>query len=767
MPLLPPPTDPAIPLDPAVATALITYSDNLIRQAQQSPATERQFDQAEENYNLYLGNHGGDRGTIDAYRYVYNRIKTIVVSHAAIQSGQKKLTFLPRQSGAKGSCFINATIFQSVAPLLAQLGVQIPPECVVPPPARAQPLPREIYDQLDALIQQGQMAAQQAMAMKMPPPKVLPPELIVEVSDTTAADALQMLFDAKWDDCGADLTTLLDAMQNGIIGWQHIFYRWDRQAEQHDLHLAEFRQVFLDPTRPDISKSATAVFGLILSEEEAMAKFPEFKLQIDNGFTMGKPSYAGIQYQRAAIYEDTNFLQKYGEIRFTWIRNQPYPMAPEEALARKLVVMGYPAPIAPIQKGAADGAASEPASNPGADASENNQLPEDGLPDGGTKPADNAGEHDDMEAQSSADGQPESEVEGGTVDAAESAGKVDDMAGLGGVDAQPAPTAYILIVNGQPAHEVKPWGPDWPTRRGIREFIMIAGDCVADRELREADIPLTHNVNYPLFYGPLGQGTPADLRDLNLAINSIISDLVTLMREQAFRVNIVSNSLESANPNISKNQFRRPGTTLTAPDDLMMDLKLHMQSIDPGNASTDIWKFLSQLLDLIDKQGDMASILQGQTNAGMSGKLFADASSAAQNAILFRARRQELMLIQLAKLMLGGLYRMSADGLAEAMPGTPIYVWEAFQDWWQRGQFQLDFHSEVGAGGGAARQQRVQQRIAAAQTGVVPISAQTLLEGLDLDADKESRQNQEWAAENQPMQPVTGEQGPAQAPPTK
>jgi hypothetical protein len=296
-----------------------------------------------------------------------------------------------------------------------------------------------------------------------------------------------------------------------------------------------------------------------------------------------------------------------------------------------------------------------------------------------------------------------------------------------------------------------PWGPGWPTRRGIREFVIIGQKCVADRECKDANIPLTHNVNFPDMYGPLGQGTPEDLELLNMAINEMLSDLVQHVRQMCFPAVVAADTLVKANPDVPIETFRSPGTVLTAPDNQVKDLEQFLKSLEPGQVSPDLWKFLSQLLDLIDKQGNMAGVLQGQAPSGTSGTLFGQQNAAAQTAILFVAKRAETMLKYLAGLMLGGIKRMSIEAMMEAVPDTPEYIWDAFKDWWQRGLF-LDISVEISSGGGAAKQQRATSLInAAASAAKVPVSPQTQLEALELDPDKEAKRTREWQDQMQAM----------------
>ena len=789
MPLLPAPRQ---QMDPADDSVIVQYSDDLIRQAW--TRAQGDFDRADRNYNLYLGNHWTAQYIPDnnfSALYVFNRIKTILLSHAAIQNGTTpKVSLLPRQSGRKGLGFVNTAVLASIwrdlltNPESRNLLTSIPPECIAEPPAVPQPLPQAVYAQLQSAIEEGQLLTSEALQNRQPKPKVLPPELIVEINDTTACAALQDLFDAKWDECNADFHVITDSLYNAICGWSHIFYRWDEQAERHLLHNCEVRQVFLDPTRPDISQSPTAVFEYCLSEEQGLAEFPEFAQAIDQNFTIGKPTRAGTYYALANIYETLTFTVKMGVLRFLYVRNQPYPMSEAEALQRGLVVQGFPfkgqsdessglqQPSGVVGSGA-DGGADPEMPTASRDSSIDESVPPgvasdvDGGAGGEDKQPKDTGGGDDLAAQSGGGEAPGGVTDAGTANSATGVGPVAAGAGAGPVAPQPLPTAYILV-KGDPVHnvppggQVQPWGPGWPLRRGIREIVIIAGTRVADREYQGCEIPLTHNVNFPYLHGPLGQGTPQDLELLNMAVNKVITDLVSHQDQESFPVNIIDEELQKKNPDIGKETFRRPGTTLTASGTTMRELKTLMQTLPPTPASADVWRFLEKLLDLLDKQGDMASILQGMTNAGMSGKLFQDANAAAASSILFRAKRGETMLKHLARNMLDGINRMSVEAMVEAMPKYPAYIWSAFKAWMQNG-LTYDLKAEISAGGGAAQAQRIGQLLAAASQGV-GISPQTLMEGLKLDPDKERQQVIEWNATTQAAQQEAPAAAPAAAP---
>lgn len=319
--------------------------------------------------------------------------------------------------------------------------------------------------------------------------------------------------------------------------------------------------------------------------------------------------------------------------------------------------------------------------------------------------------------------------------------------GAGGVaptgDGKRYRPALLLVVNGKAAHEVKPWGPDWPLRRGNREIVIIAEQYVDDHEIPE--IPLTHNVNDPIPGRPVGQGTPDALQSMQMAINSILSDLVHQVSVGSFPSYLIPESVQKARKELGEAAYIVPGTVLTIPDNLLLELKENViRTLQPGQLSPDLWRFLEKLLELIDKAGDMANVLQGETDPGMSGKLFADASSAAQTTILFKSKRVEMMLKYLTKLMIGGLMTMTPDDCAAAVRKYPVYVWYAIHRWWKSGHFAYDTAAEITSGGGASKQAKANQLVNAASAGV-QVSQQTRLEALDKDPDTELKNQIEWA----------------------
>lgn len=788
-------------MDPADDDAIINYANGFVQECINTWSTygTGSMERAARNFNLYLGNHWLNVLPGEYTSYVYNRIKSVIMAHAAIQAGQRpQTTFTAREGGEEGICFINLQVLSGL-PAYHQLQMQaaggaepvapdssgsgeegnedrspptaptdpatamasaqanvvnilrmIPPECLIINPMAPMlgpaPLPKPIYQMLMQAVEQGKILTEQAAIANLPAPPVIPEELLSEVNDVSATEALQTLFDAKWEECNADYFVLTDAFYCGIFGWQHMYYHWDMATQKHTLYNCEFQQVFLDPTRTDISIAETALWDYYMTDSQAIAEYPQFQEIVRANWMPGLPCRAGTAiYTPASIYNMATYYRSMGAIRFLYVRNQPYPMDAGEALRRGLIVNGRAevahvdaigAPTSGDRTLGAGEEASGGGGEPGAMAGGQPLLPESG---------ESAGGRPNMGVESGGGETPagDAATQGGAVNG----GAVGDVGAGGGGLAVPAVNyrpAYLLVVNGRPAHEVVPWGAGWPLRRGIRQITIIANTRVADEECADVDIPLTHNVNDPIPGRPTGQGTPEALEPMNQAVNQILSDMIHQVSTGSFPTLIIPDIIQKMNPEIGESTYVRPGTVLTAPKELMQELKEEIVRIlQPAQVSPDLWRFLELLLSLLDKQGDMASVLQGDTDPGMSGKLFADASSAAQTSILFRSKRAEMMLKYLTKLMIGGMMNMSPEDCAVAVRKYPVYVWYAIHRWWKSGHFAYDTAVEITSGGGASKNAKANQLVTAASQGV-QVSQPKLLKALDVDPDTNLKETVEY-----------------------
>lgn len=806
-------------MDPGDSPTITEYLDGLVLES----ATRRRnrIDQASRNYNLYLGNHWLSVAPDESERYVYNRIKTILIAHAAIQNGTKaSSTFNARESGERPLYYINFAGLQPnnlVKSTLAKIDPRYYQTTLNDDGTKnfPQPLPSDLVATLQREIADGQQLQQQAAQNGLPAPDVIPDTFLVAINDYSAAEALQTIFDAKWDESQTDFFLIENSLLNGIIGWQHLRYCWDKQRKCHDIMNAEYTQVFVDSTRTDISIAADAVDDEILGAERAMAKYPELADIIRRDFQQGTPQPAGTYlYQRSSVYENY-FIRNMGTIRHGYVRDQRYPVSEEDAVEKGLVAkqdVPIPAVNAEAAKPKAKSLLEKIKGYFTMGDEKADGIPDEGEDDGnggdgdaGEKPSVSGVDSDsgevqggsavgDTESQSSLDarepsrnpsGDTSPQASGSGADTAEEGEGVadadenappdntsDDADDVDGGTPLPTRTAYFLVdpATGQPTStEVKPWDEEWPWEMGIRHIKVILGVVVADNRLEYGDIPLPHNVNFPIIGGPWGQGTPEDLESLQMAVNAILSDIVVHHNYNAFPQQIIPESVNKKFPKFAQDKYIKPGTPMIVPDDLIRNAPggKFVLNVDPPQNPPDSWKMLQLVLDLMDKGGEMAQVITGQVPAGTSGEAFNQMQTAAQNSITFRAKRMETMVKYLTRLMVDAILKwMTPEDMAEIVRGYDMHVWYALHRWIHK-NLQYDLVVETSAGGGISKSQKNQQILNLYQTQAQPtISPQTAIEAVNKDPDTEQKQIREWQQQMAPPQPlqVGAPQSPTPAP---
>lgn len=779
---LPPPRQSLDLMSDEDTAAITSFADGVVLECAER-RTGRD-EQARRNYNLYLGNHWLTVAPDESYRYVFNRIKTIVMAHAAIQNGQRpQVTFSPRQSGDPGLGYVNLGVLKGIrqTPEIVAILQQIPPQCLMNPPM---PLPQQVTAMLNQAIEQGQLLTERAQMLRLPAPVVIPEELLVKINDDTACEALQMLFDSKWDECDADYFMLTDSFYNNIIGWSHMSYQWDKLNQRHKLFNCEFPQVFLDPMRPDIRQSQTAVWDHIMSADEGAADYPNLAQFIQEHFTPGRPIPAGTYlYRQAAVYDEVLFRRKMGVVRKLYARNQPYPMTPEQAMAAGLVeqrqvpiestpdaVAGDTSPVQTVNVDGQDFTSLPDESDKqfaGAEdvqhTSDNKSLPDssrDSIQPGDERSGSvDVSGNEESSQESPQAAQPQiQEPQGGPLSGTLGENPADNSV-PSGIGVMPAPALRVAYFLTGTDTEIEPWGEGWPTRLAIREITIIATTVVEDKECEYADINLTHNVNFPIPYTPWGQGTPEDLEPLNLAVNSILSDMIQHIFTTTYPTQIIPDSVNNRRSQIAQDSYVKPGTRLLAPDDMFEKFKGELiHNLMAPEASADLWKGLAQILDLMDKQGDMAQVLQGQASPGWSGNAIGKLQGAAQGSILFRSRRCETMLKYLVTLMNGAMIKnMTPQDIASHLRKYPVYIWDAFATWW-KDRLAYDIHVEITSGGGANKMAKTAQTMQALQMGV-QVSQPSILESLGLDPESELQKALQW---NRKLAAAQGAGMPAQ-----
>jgi hypothetical protein len=659
---------------------IVQFVDFLVKDSANDPRRVKWMAQAERATQLYEGDHylSSKPSNSGRIRVKLNRIRSAIISLMAVQaSDPPQATYRLRETGKPTHYYLNPLALQTLPPEIAQL---------------AQPdVPLEPADaeRVKALIAEGKQAAMLAKAMGQPPPVgILSDDVLIEVNDHLAIDARQKVFDEMWEECGAQFVFNENVLYKSIYGCASQLYEFNDDLKRHELKNTEPTQVFYQPTCADMSRNAYAVYDQFIAAEEGMARYPQFAKDIDARAREGAIQVPGNTGYMPTYMFQQPFSRDMVVVRTCWIRHQPYPLSPDDALKKEKVS------IAQIPTGAFDSAP-------------------------------------------------------------------DPATGL--VESRPV-TRQAFVLGGT-QQEVDLTHQDWPKKFGIRQLTIIVfggqGKLVEDKQSEFGDIPLPNNVNMPIPFSPLGAGEPTDLEDVQLALNRVLSDLVTHQAYNAVPAELIDSRVADEMGPEGRKLRSKWDQRIVIPATVskeLGDLKKALVTLDVPAISPDFWKLLDFLVSMIDKQGNMVQVAQGDASATWSGEAIQSLQRAHNALVMAKSQRTEIYLQHLARLMdHSQMTRMTWQDWAKYLNYPPAVVKAIFA---RNQDLECQIAVEIASGSAASRQAESQADIQAYKLGI-PISIPTILKGMGKDPDLEVQQQAQFEkdkaetqAELNPQMPV-------------
>lgn len=321
----------ATPLPPPGSSdsdAIVEFIDLLVVESSQDDRRQAFELAAERAMELYLGQHFKTVTPKGHIRITLNRIQNAVCAIHAIQAADPpKTEFLPRESGEPPITYLNIDI-----PAGQQLGLELVGAGMLTDPI--QPLEPQIVEQIRMRIDQEQFAASQAMAMGIAaPPITITDDVLVEVTDQTAASALQTIYDAMDEESNAPFYYAENILNKNVSGWQPTLYEFDDFLKKHVLTNPHALAVFVDPLHTDTTRSQYVIYDQAMWAPEAKKKYPDLDAKKIDAWAESGPiqRIGAMGYTRPATYEQ-QFQRGMVLVRTAWIRCQPYPMSKQQAV---------------------------------------------------------------------------------------------------------------------------------------------------------------------------------------------------------------------------------------------------------------------------------------------------------------------------------------------------------------------------------------------------------------------------------------------------
>lgn len=678
---------------------------------------------------LYAGNHYPitKDNELGRLRMVLNRIPAAVMTNMALQAATPpKILLVPRETGEPPEYYLDPQAIQSFPPeLQRQANASTPLD-----PIEAK--------KLKDLIQMGKAFAMLAQQTGQPAPQVIPENALIEITDAVVTDVRQTVFDGMWEDCDAQTAFVENVLHKNIYGCQPTLCEFDDVNKSHILKNTEPTQVFYQPTTADIRRTPYAVYDQFITLQEAIAKYPKFAASLSTAAHQGPIQSPGHEGYIPVYMFKQQFYSDMVLIRTAWIRNQPYAMSEEEALTGGHVTEDISNDNISVNQGAV---ASVGGAGSGVDGSVDNNSGESG-------------------------GVSSSKPEESMVSASDG-----DTGKVLSPDASDGVIPRRLLRSGNANDVVTP--PDaagklthqqWPMKMGLRQITILlyttdaSTSLIEDKQSEFCDIPIANNVNIPIPFSPLGIGEPMMLEDLQLALNRVLSDLVTHHAYNAVPPEMILKSIaDSLDSDVLRRARTKPNQRMIIDDSLLdnvkeRDLKNILYTAETPPISPDSWKLLTTLVELFEKQGNMVQVAQGDAEPGWSGEAIQSLQNAHNAVVMAKSQRTESYLKYLARLMLyDQLMRMQPSDWARYCRKYPIAALNAIHARAMRAMnngLDPEISVQIASGTGAAKNSETQNLIAARAAGI-PISRPTIMERMDLDPETENQREMQFIKDQQ------------------
>jgi hypothetical protein len=545
---------------------------------------------------------------------------------------------------------------------------------------------------------------------------LLKEDWLVEVNDELVSDVYQSVFDVLWARSRIDRRIRSNLLTTNVQGWSLWLYEFDDDQHRHVIRPLSIRQAYLDPTVEDVEDAAYAGVDLVIDAAEAKRQYPHVADAIDAEASTGQPRGPDGQTQLGDAY-DRQFHRGMVVMRVFWLRNQPRPMTPDEAVEKGLVEQ-VEVPDGPVgdfgsdvpRGGDDDPLAAGVAPDAGVDGDEAGRggAAGDGLDAAGARLA---GSGDAVRPRG---GRPVGDGGGDPL----------------GVPARPLTRlAYRLSLTGE---EVAPEDDAWPTAPCLRQVTQLGPYVVDDRECECFDIPLLHNVNVPIPHRPWGLGEPWRLRLLQDAQSDVVDAMVQYAKRFRAPTTTMSQSVYDAMVAAYGDAYLKPGRVMIVPDELWAQTGGRIDNvINPPPMPEGLMRLQPLLESTITKQSGNADVLQGRAQPQIkSGKAIELLQGAAASMVGFKSQRTGDLVYRAGRLMLHSIVtRMTAQDVGRIVSKYKPHVLTAIHARAKAAEW--DVAVTVGSGNGAMLQQKKLQAGVDRDRGAISIETYREVNGID------------------------------------
>jgi hypothetical protein len=247
-------------------------------------------------------------------------------------------------------------------------------------------------------------------------------------------------------------------------------------------------------------------------------------------------------------------------------------------------------------------------------------------------------------------------------------------------------------------------------------------------------------------FSPYGLGEPDRLDGLQMAINRVLSDLVTQHRYSAYPIEVRHQAVSDGLAVQLRKARSAPNTVVNVPPNVAAlvgnDLSQLVQYVVTPAVAAEAWQLLEFLVEAIDKEANNTDVQQGQAPAGSSGQWVANLQAAANQVAQVTSQATEAWLKQVVRLFVHFITNeMTVEDVQKYTNKYPPAILEAFKR--RQKALYLDISVEIQSGSAAAKQGQTQSLVAAKQAGVM-VSDPELMTRMNIDPDDQLQQQSAW-----------------------
>jgi hypothetical protein len=543
------------------------------------------------------------------------------------------------------------------------------------------------------------------------------PGLFVQITDKTVSDFYQQQLDVYWSRGRFDQAFRRITLKNNIYGYMLPVFEWRSDVKKPKLHdNISLLQTYADSTVVSIEEAQFAGVDWWLDAGQAKAMFPKLAAQIDEWSSTGYPKRPDTS-TILGFNVDRYFQRNNVILRVFWLRDQPCPMQPEQAVAS-----------GQVEQRAVLDAQTNPNSG-GSDSDEAGNMA--GMPDDGAASGQVAS---DMGQMVGSEGTP-AEYQPGDVGNGSTAAPA------------PAPTRVGFFFPGDD-EEIDPDHPAWPTRTCIRQLTQVGNEIVEDIECPYWDMPVVHTVAGFIPNTLYGQGLPQRLKSMQYGRNRALSNMVEHTDLFAHPIEIYPQSTWDQLPAKYKVQgARKSGMQCVVPDQIYQQAGGKIMVSQPPEPIPVSLVQLQELLkgELSDRSSN-PEVLQGKPPGNVHGwQAIQLLSQNAQSRFGFAVQWSADMVWRVAKLLLHALVdNLEVSDLMQVSRQYPAHIVAAIKQ--RASQIDWDIDVTINIGTGVIRARKKQEAVEAFNirdplTGEPAISMETLRDRLGEDNEQEAQRN--------------------------